>query len=314
MNIQKEKNRSSGKTRRSLFIIAFIAPALVFFILFRIYPNLYNFYNALFKWDGVSDIKTFVGLKNFINMFDDKYFVLAFKNTMIFLVTIPPLTLFFSTLFAILLTQKIKRANFFKTAFYLPNILPVSLVGVIWIFLYSPSSGLVDGILKSLGLVNLEKFAWLGNPSTALYAMVLPQVWVSVGFYMVMTIAAINGIPTTIFDAAAIDGASKIKQSAYITIPLIWGTVKISVIYFIISIFTSCELILATTGGGPMSSTEVLGSYMMGYIMSKSFMGAGQNLNPNFGYASAIGVFTFMIILIITLLVNFILQKKDFDQ
>ena len=288
-----------------MVITLYLIPALALFFLFILYPNVLSFYYSMLRWDGLSQIKEFIGFKNFVDIYHDKYFYNALWNNLIYLITIPILTFGLATFFAIVLTQrKYKEVGFYKVLFYFPNIMAVSLIGLLWIFVYSPRNGILNGILGSIGISSLENFPWLGNVDTALWALIIPQVWAGVGFYMVLMMAAIHGIPGTLYEAAAIDGAGKWVQTFRITIPLVWDMIQISFIFAIINVFGSFQLILATTGGGPLGSTELLGSYMMSYLMPR-LIGATGAFVPAYGYASAIGVVTFFI----SLLVTFILVK-----
>ncbi|WP_245375219.1 carbohydrate ABC transporter permease [Paenibacillus eucommiae] len=297
--------RNNVKLRKNMVITLYLAPSLVLFFLFILYPNVLSFYYALLKWDGLSPIKEFIGLKNFIDLFKDKYFYNALWNNLIYLVTIPILTFGLATFFAIVLTQrKYKESGFYKVLFYFPNVMAISLIGLLWIFIYSPRNGILNSFISFLSISQLENFPWLGNTDTALLALILPQVWAGVGFYMVLMMAAINGIPVTLYEAADIDGAGKWVQTFKITIPLVWDMIQVSFIFAIINVFGSFQLIMATTGGGPLGSTELLGSYMISYIMPRLIGSTGQFV-PAFGYASAIGVVTFFI----SLLVTFILTK-----
>lgn len=299
------------RLRRNLVITFYLLPALVLFFLFILYPNVLSFYYSLLKWDGLSKIKEFVGLKNYLDIYHDKYFYNALWNNLIYLVTIPILTFALATFFAIVLTQrKFKEVGFYKVLFYFPNVMAVSLIGLLWIFIYSPRNGILNGALGFIGISRLENFPWLGNVDTALWALIMPQVWAGVGFYMVLMMAAIKGIPETLYEAAAIDGAGKWVQTFRITLPLVWDMIQVSFIFAIINVFGSFQLILVTTGGGPLGSTEMLGSYMMSYIMPRLIGATGQFV-PAYGYASAIGVATFFISLIVTLILTKAMKRES---
>lgn len=302
---------TSVKMSRAVFIIGFLLPSLLLYSIFVFYPNILSVYYSFFKWDGISITKTFVGLHNFERLFtDDKVFYAALWHNIVFLILAPVVTLVASIFFAISLTQKkFKENGIYKVIFYFPNILSIVLVGMIWIFVYSPRSGLLNNMLVAMGFVQFEGTAWLGNPQTALLSLVFPLVWGAVGFYMILFIAAINGIPRTLYEAAEMDGANQWHQSIYITMPLIWDVLKIAITFLIITTFASYQLILITTGGGPLGATEVLGTYMIGFITNKSFMTA----NRDIGYASAVGLVIFVIIMIVTLL-QYVLMKRDRHQ
>ncbi|QNK56298.1 carbohydrate ABC transporter permease [Paenibacillus sp. PAMC21692] len=309
--MEKRSEFLTIKRRKNLTISFYLLPALVLFFLFILYPNVLSFYYSLLQWDGLSTVKEFVGFKNFNDLYHDAYFHNALWNNLIYLVTIPILTFAIATFFAIVLSQRnFKEAGFYKVLFYFPNIMAVSLVGVLWVFIYSPRNGILNSIFEMIGIRQLESFPWLGNVDTALWALIVPQVWVGVGFYMVLMIAAINGIPKTLYEAAAMDGAGKWVQTFRITLPLVWDMIQVSFIFAIINVFGSFQLILVTTGGGPLGSTELLGSYMMSYMMPR-LIGATGAFVPAYGYASAIGVATFFISLIVTIILTRVMKRDS---
>lgn len=302
----------SENIRRNSFIFFFLLPSLLLYFVFVLYPNVLSLYYSFFNWDGLSYSKQFVGLQNFVRIVtDDPFFYPALVHNLFFLVTVPVFTLILSIFFAVVLTQqKFKESEFYKIVFYFPNVLSIVLIGLITVFAYHPRNGLLNNVLVWLGFESFEGFAWLGRSSTALASLVFPQVWAGVGFYMVLMIAAVNGIPKSIYEAAEIDGAGKFLQSIYITLPLIWDVLKISIAFFIINAFGAYQLILVTTNGGPLGSTEVLGSYMLGHMTSR---GLGTGFVSNFGYASAIGTIIFIIIMAFTL-IQYKLMKKESNQ
>lgn len=301
------------KTKRNIYMTFFLAPVLILYTLFIFYPNVLSFYYAFLKWDGISQVKHFIGIQNFVDILHDQYFLDALTHNLIYLVTVPIITFVLAMFFAVVLTQRnYQEAGFYKVIFYFPNIISISLVGLMWIFIFSPRNGILNTILYFLGFKQMENFPWLGNPDTALAALIAPQIWTGVGFYMILMIASINGIPSTLFEAAEIDGAGKLTQTFRITIPLVWNMIQISFIYFIICVFGTFQLILVTTGGGPLGSTELIGSYMMSFIMNRS-IGDAVKFYPSFGYASAIGVVTFFISIFFTLVLNKVMKRDTFQ-
>lgn len=292
------------KQRKKLFWW-YLIPSLSIYVIFLIYPFINAFYLCLTDWDGFSDIKKFIGLKNFSRMFQDKYMGDALLHNVYLFVIGTTITFMLSMFFAVVLTQfKLKGSNFFSVVFFFPNVLSVAVISVIWMFILSPtSSGLFNELLSAVGLESWNR-AWLGDMGTVLPAMSVPWVWMSVGFYMVLFIAAIKSIPVSLYESSIIDGAGYWKQFWSVTLPLMWETVRIAIVFFMLDAFNGTFTIVSImTRGGPARASELMTTYM--YDMAFK--------NRQFGYASAIGVFIFVFLLVLSLLA-LKLTKRDVNE
>ena len=282
--------------QRYVFIASFIIPALLLYCVFMVYPIIEALYYSLFAWSGSSENKDFVGLDNFVNLFKDPimwkaigndYFLVAGKMVGIMLL---------ATFFAVALTRfRLKFAQFFRSIFFIPNVISVVVIGVLWAFIYNPQIGFLNSFLSLITGTQVTT-AWLGFPFHTIWMLLPPTIWAGIGFYMILLIAAIQGIPESYYEASALEGASQWHQFTHITLPLIWEQIKVSVLNIMMTTLNgSFVIVMIMTNGGPDNSTQVMGSYL--YQM------AFQQFH--FGYGAAIGV----VILILSLITTIALQR-----
>jgi len=289
------------KTKRGFFIAACLLPGLAFFLLFKVYPTIQIFQKSLYLWTGVSDEPKFIGLQNFVDMFHDDVFLLALRNTGFLMLIVPVVTLLLALVNASLLTQsKLKEKSLYRTVFFFPSILSFVVIAILWSFIYHPTIGFVNSGLELLGLDNLA-MAWLGDERTVLWALAVTMIWQAAGYYMVMYMAGIDGISPELYEAASLDGATRIQQFFYITIPMLWEIIRITIVFSINGVLSISFIIVSVmTAGGPDRHSEV----MMTYLYGQAFT------NSNFGYAMAIGVFIFIISMLLALLSNKLTDKE----
>ena len=285
--MKKEKGYKS-------FIAVNLLPTLILYDVFYIYPFLKTFYVSLFSWRGLSKNMKFIGFANFAKLFKDPIIWKATKNNLFFLfwgtIVIFLFSLFFSTVMA---RKKFKEMGFYRIVFFFPNMLSIIVVGLIWKFIYNPSFGILNTVMEFLGLGKYIK-VWLGDPSTVMGALVVPQAWMYIGFYMLLFFAAMQNIPEELYESAKLDGAGEIRQLFSITIPLIWETMRTAFVFFVINAFSKTfNLVFVVTRGGPSRSSELLTTYL--YQNAFQF--------SDFGYATAIGVYLFVILFVISFIV-----------
>jgi N-acetylglucosamine transport system permease protein len=183
--------------------------------------------------------------------------------------------------------------GFYRIVFFFPNILSIIVVGLIWKFIYNPSFGLLNAFLESVGLESWIK-VWLGDVNTVMPSLVVPQAWMYIGFYMLLLFAAMQNIPESYYESAKLDGAGEITLLFRITIPLIWETMRTAFVFFVINAFSKTfNLVYVVTRGGPSRSSELLTTYL--YQNAFEF--------SNYGYATSIGVFLFVILFVISIIV-----------
>ena len=273
----------------------FILPTLIFFSLFLIYPMASAFRWSLFEWNLLSAPK-FVGLKNFLTMARDQRVINSFMRTLQFsgisVAAINVLAFVFAIMFS---SRLIRFKNFLQSLVFLPVILSIVAVGVVWEFMYQ-STGLISVITRT---IFGSSPAWLTKTNAAPYAMIITYVWKSMGYYMVIYIAGLMDVPVSLYEAARIDGAGFWSQLFYITLPSIKNTIALAVISSIIFTFGQFAIQFVITKGGPSRSTEILSLliYNQAFQLSK------------FGYSAAISVLFFL-----TLLVFSIFQLRLFKS
>nr|WP_244527764.1 sugar ABC transporter permease [Virgibacillus chiguensis] len=297
-----ERGEKMSKTRsRNLFIGLCVAPALILLIVFMFMPTFEVFRMSLYRWGGFSNTQQFVGLDNFKLLWNDMTFIRSFQNSIFLIVVVAIVTFSFAVFFAAILTKEnVKGGNFFRIIFYIPNILSIVVIAGIFSAVYDPSSGLLNSILGIFSLENLQQM-WLGDQKIVIYSLAAALIWQAIGYYMVMYMSSMAGIPPSFYEAASLEGASKIKQFTSITLPLVWNNIRTTLTFFIIStINLSFLLVKAMTGGGPDGSTEVFLSYMYDQAYG----------NSTFGYGMAIGVIVFLFSFLLAAIVSRI-TKRD---
>ncbi|MCM3746912.1 sugar ABC transporter permease [Paenibacillus pasadenensis] len=290
--------------QRKLFIAAFIVPTFVYFGLFTIYPILQALYNSFYDWSGMSQNKDFVGLQNFKDLLQDPIMLTAIGNDYFLVAGKVIGIMIIATFFAVALTRlRIRGAAFFRSIFFIPNVLSVVVIGVLWGFIYNPQIGFLNGFL-SLFTKEPVTINWLGFESYTIWMLLPPTIWAGIGFYMILLIAAITNIPESLYEAANIEGAGQWHQFRHITMPLVWEQMKISVINIMMTTLNgSFVIVTIMTAGGPDNSTQVMGSY----LYQQAFRQA------HFGYGASIGIAILTTSLVTTLLLQWLLRKEHVE-
>ncbi|BBX96721.1 carbohydrate ABC transporter permease [Mycobacterium lacus] len=296
------KGRLRPWRRRAWAGRLFVAPNLAAVVVFMLFPLGFSLYMSLQRWDVFTPPK-FVGLKNFAGLFaSDPLFLIAVRNTVVFTVgTVAP-TVVISLLVAAMLNRKVKGIGVFRTTVFLPLAISSVVMAVVWQFVFNTDNGLLNIML---GWVGIRPVPWLVEPGWAMVSLCLVSVWRSVPFATVVLLAAMQGVPETVYEAAKIDGAGEIRQFASITVPLIRGALSFVVVISIIHAFQAFDLVYVLTGanGGPETATYVLG--IMLYQHAFGFL--------EFGYASALAWVMFAILLVLTVLQLRITRRRSWE-
>lgn len=291
------KNRQNRQKKAQplpiLFICISVLPAVILTLMFTIWPTVQALYLSFTNATSLGLNNKFVGLDNYIYMFHDKSFIQALKNTAKLMAVVPVITIFCSLVLAFVLNQcKLKERVLYRTIFYFPNIVSLTVVGIIWSFVFHPNVGIVNKILGAVGLESLQR-SWLGDSKTALWCIAFTLLWQAAGYYMVMHIAAMDGISPEIYESATLDGASAWRKLISITMPLMKDIIGITFVLALSgTINLSFVLSQVMTGGGPNGASSVL----LQYMYTQGFV------NGNFGYAMAITVFTLAISVALSML------------
>lgn len=291
-------------TQKWVFILLSLGPAFGGYLLFSLYPNVLSVYYSLLDWDGMSAAK-FVGLDNYVTLLHDKYVWRALGHNLLFMVTIPPLVVIISLTLAYLLTYKQYRgSSALKVLFFFPNVLSSVVIALLWAFVYDGHFGLLNALLEAVG-IPIGDFYWLGSERTAIWALIPPAVWGGVGFYIIIFMNAMAAIPHTLYEAAILEGASHTTRLFRITIPLISPVVRVGVLFLMLGTLKTMEQVLILTSGGPSGSTDVIGLYMFNLAFGMEYR--------NYGYASAVGMFLFVILVGAKLLLDKLMPNRGVE-
>ena len=274
-------------------IVSFLALPLALYTLFVLLPYFSAMIFAFTRWSGLSANIRFNGANNFIKLYADEKFWNALSHNGIALVVLPPVIIALGLFFAFLFTQGISLSRFFRIAFFFPQVMSVVVVAVLWSFIYHPTIGLLNGFLGAIGLTQFASFPWLGDRGTVFGAVLAMVVWQSVGFYMVLFVAGMQGIPTDYYEAAKIDGANSWVMFWNVTVPLLWDTIRTAIIFLAIGAMDLfAQVTVMTNGtGGPSRAADVVPTYLYSTAFS----------DGQFGYATAMGLVLLILVLALSI-------------
>ena len=269
----------------------YLLPALLMVIVILYFPIFINLFESFFNWGAMSSKHEFVGIANYLKMFD-KVFYVALKNNLIFTVMSVICQIGISLVIASVLEAKFMRKaqNFFRSVYFIPSLLMVTVVGITFKMIYSPSIGLINPLLELAG-IDTSNIDLLGNAGSATYAIAAMSQWQYIGYTVILFIVAIQNIPEDLYEAADIDGANAIKKFFFITLPEIKDTILINTIITVTGSIREYDEVFVTTKGGPGNATETLATY----LYKVGFK------NDQMGYASALAFFIFIVTFIIGL-------------
>ncbi|CAH0120072.1 Diacetylchitobiose uptake system permease protein NgcF [Paenibacillus sp. CECT 9249] len=305
--VNRTPSTMSWKTKRKIFIFIFIVPTFLFFCLFTIYPIFDGLYISFFDWSGSSSRANmeFIGLDNFKELLlHDNIIGWAILNDYFLVVGKAIGIMLLATFFAVAVTRlRMIWSGFFRSIFFIPNVISVVVIGVLWNYIYNPTIGFLNSFL-SLFTKEPVTTPWLGDAAYAIWSLLPPSIWAGIGFYMILLIAAILNIPDSIYEAAGLDGASQWQQFIHITMSLTWEQIKVSVLHIVMTTLNGSFIIVwIMTEGGPDNATQVMGSYLyqMGF---RQF---------HMGYAAAIGVLILVLSLITILSLQRLMRKETYE-
>lgn len=294
--------RNKGKGR---FIFFCLAPAVILFAIFMIYPTIDVFRMSLYKWGGYTPDKTFVGFQNFKILFQSEKFYQAFQNSILLIVIVAIVTFFLSIIFAAILTREnLKGKNFFRTIFYIPNILSIVVISAIFSAIYDPNQGLLNSFMNLFRQEGETPILWLGSQKLVIYSIIIAMVWQAIGYYMVMYMASMANVPESLYESASLEGAGRTRQFFTITLPLIWTNIRTTLTFFIIStINMSFLFVKAMTNGGPDGASSVFLSYMYQEAYT----------NSSYGYGMAIGTIVFLFSFALSGVLNVVTKREEIE-
>lgn len=269
-----------------------LLPAIIIMLVFVYLPVFQNFYLSLFRWSSIDPTMKFIDIQNYVRIFSDKIVATGLKNNVLYALISVVFQVGLSLVLAAILEAKIIRPSMstaFRNVLFMPAVLAITVVGITFQLIYSPNSGLINQLLNAVGLENLTR-AWLGEETTAIYAIIAVSQWQWVGYDMILFIVAIQAIPEEMYEAASIDGASILQKFWSVTVPMVRETILVLTTITVIGGFKVFDIIWVMTAGGPNNASQTLGSYLyrVGFR------------NDEMGYASALATLLFFITLVLT--------------
>lgn len=290
-----------ARRRESLAALGMVSPAVFLLVMFIVIPVVLAFALAFTNARLVSPTPAqFTGLQNFRVLLDDPLFYKSLRNTFYFAAVVVPMQGGLALVLALLVNAKVKGVNFFRTIYFLPVVTSMVVVSVLWTLLYQ-KTGLINEIISRLTLGLVHGPDWLNNPSTAMPAIILMSVWQGVGFHMIIWLAGLQTIPQDLYEAADIDGATRWVRFRHVTWPGLSATRTFVLITITISAFALFTQVSVMTQGGPLDSTStvVYQAVRTGYSQQQT------------GYASAISLVFFVLVLAVSLVQRFLTREKD---
>jgi multiple sugar transport system permease protein len=277
----------------------FIAPWLIAFLAFDIVPTISAFYYSFTDWNVIAKSSNWVGLENYREMFSgDRLFWPSVRNTLYYAVFAVPLGVIAGFVLALLLNSKVHFQGLFRTLFYLPAVVPTVAATMVWLWIFDTRRGILNWFLTTIGF---EPIRWLTSPDYSKPALIIMSLW-SIGGGMVIYLAGLQNIPQDLYEAADVDGASAWSKLVNITIPLMTPTIFFNLLLGIIGSFQVFNAAFIMTGGGPVNSTRF---YML-HLYEKAFQ------QSQMGYACAMAVLLFLMVLAITVFVNWTSKRWVF--
>lgn len=269
------------------FFLVFLGLPLALYLFFVVSPFVQAIYYSLTNWSGFNTTFTFIGVDNFVKVFQDELFMKSLLNNVVLAIIVPIVTIVIALIFSTMVTiggpsrgqiRGLRGSSFYRVVSFFPYVIPAIAIGIIWAQVYTPNGGLLNSIL---GIFGIKGNNWLGEEGTAMAASIFVIVWGLVGFYMVLFIAAIKGVPAEIYEAARIDGAGRYRIAVSITIPLIRDNVQTAFIYMgILALDAFVYMAALNPDGGPNNSTWVMAQNLLRTAFTKG----------NFGLACAMAV------------------------
>ncbi len=306
IRLHSAPQRKSGVRRwlqRNRTGFLFILPALLFYLMFFVQPFFNTVYYSFTDWNGVNPTKQFVGFANYIRMFGDRLLWLSLRHNLIWIAvgTVAPIVL---ALPLALILSNIKRGRlFFQTGYFMPHILSGVVIAMIWGWIYNPLFGLLNYVLRAVGLDSLTR-GWLGDPNTALYAIIVAAVWGYFGFCLVIFMAGLQNLDIDQIEASRIDGANAIQRFWYVIVPQMRYVLNMVIVYTLIGGFNVFDIVYVMTRGGPANHTELIGTHTYKMAFQEN----------QIGYGATLAMLMMVLSLVTSLLYNILRNRGDAES
>jgi ABC-type sugar transport system permease subunit len=298
------KSETGEVVLRRRMILAFLAPALLLYLCFLVWPTLQAFYLSFFETSGFGTNQKWVGYRNYLTLVQDPTFWLSVKNMAFILVVGGVFVFGLAFLFTILINSGLWGKKLFRALIFMPNVIAAIALTTFWSFVFTPRYGLLTNLLNTIGLSGIAKFPWTA-PENIIWAMMVGLIWISTGFYTILVLAGADKIPREMFEAARLEGAGNRQMFRYITIPMIWDVIAITLVLWVVGSIRVFEFPYAFGGPNIDQNLYTPGIYL--YIM-----GFGQRIPVyELGYATTIGVAMFIMTVIAVLAVRTTMRRDQ---
>lgn len=284
--------------KQNLRLLLYVAPALIVYILFKLYPAFSGMYYAMTDWNGLTRSYNFVGISNFIEIFHDKYFWQSMLFTLRYVITMVVVANVCALLLALAIESRKKTKGLFRTIFYMPNMISMVIGGYMWMFIFTK---VLYYLADNWGIKFLDK-SWIGDPKYAFIAIITVSAWGTVGYLMIIYIAALQGVPESFLETADLYGANGWQKFWKVVFPMISHALTICVFWTLNSAFQVFDVIYTLTGGGPGRATQSVAIN----IYEEAFQG-----NIRYGYATAKSLILFIVVLIVTVIQLSLMKRRE---
>jgi raffinose/stachyose/melibiose transport system permease protein len=290
------------KWNRTWALLAFVMPALILYAVFTITPALGGIWYSLTDWDGLNQNYNFVGMANYVEaLTEDKAFRNAVWFTMKYVICMVVLQNVIAILLAAMIESRGRSKAWFRTIFFMPNMISMIIGGFMWLFIFTK---VLPSLASLTGLLSFLDRSWIGDPTYSFITILIVSLWGGVGYLMVIYIAALQGVPKHLKEAAQIDGANNLQCFRYVTLPMIFPAITIGIFLTLNGSFKVFDVVFALTGGGPGRSTQVIAMN----IFEEAF-----NFSERYGYASAKAMVLFLIVFLITMVQLWLMKSKEVE-
>lgn len=275
---QTRSTKTKSKSRQQLAGLYFVLPALILYAIFFLYPFFRTIYISMTEWNGVT-APIFTGFENYGRLLQDSIMWFALRNNVIWVIIGTATPIIVGLILSVVLWTGAKGGLVFRTIYFLPMVVSPVIIGIVWGWIYNPLFGILNHTLRNIGLGGLAR-GWLGEPSTALYAVLLTAIWSYIGFCVVVLFSGLQKVDSQLIDAAKIDGANAWTRFRHVIIPQISSVLTMVIVYTVIGGFNVFDLVFIMTRGGPANASEVIATY----TYKKSFV------EGEVGYGAALSI------------------------
>lgn len=295
--------RRQGSVRTALEVLLFTGPALVLFLLFVVWPVARAVQFSFYRWQGFGPLADFVGLRNYVSVLKNDVFIGAFTHNMVIVGLSILVQLPLGLAIALLLNRRMRGQGLLRTVIFVPYVLSEVIAGVVWFQLLQPEYGVFDGLLGAVGLPSPDQ-GWLGTPDLALYTVFGVLTWKYLGLAVLLFLAGLQGVPAELVEAAQLDGASWWQVQRRITVPLLGPTIRTWAFLSMIGSIQLFDMVWILTGGGPANATTTMATFLI----------TEGTKRYNYGIATAASVILFVVALVLALLYQFFILRRDVTE